>query len=198
MNTPRLIKMMLLAIAILVSNSIDIKAQNQLPDSSLEELIKAVTKGNKAMETLAENADSSQKAKATELTNLQVFVVFMTPGLFIFFFLLVAFYLSRGGFKLSSALSENVKVEIPNPDETAKKDKPVITIDKPISSSSRLIAFMSGVSAITIAISTVTFYFFCVMSGRTIPEMKNLWEVVFGLGIGVVPYTANRFFAKSS
>ncbi len=75
------------------------------------------------------------------------------------------------------------------------KPNPVRTTasgDNPPTSSSRLIAFISSITAIIIGISMATFYFYSYFKYANKPDIGDLWKALIALGIGVVPYATNQ------
>jgi hypothetical protein len=63
----------------------------------------------------------------------------------------------------------------------------------PSQSVSRFIAFLTGLTALSIGVCISTFYMYCYFGnpGKTI-DISNLTNVIWGLGIGVIPYGANK------
>ena len=132
--------------------------------------------------------------------------------LFIVASLYVLSRLRQEGYRISDALKENYTVDVAQTPEavtaqldvqkelksegakaanlTAAADIPATQI-RP-QSTSRLIAFFSGMAAIVMSISAVTFFFYVYLRTGQEPKFENLWNVVLGLGIGVVPYAFSR------
>jgi len=63
---------------------------------------------------------------------------------------------------------------------------------KPEQSTSRLVAFISGVTSVGLAACIAGFYFYRSFSGDTNISIGNLANVLYGLGLGVVPYGFNK------
>lgn len=61
-----------------------------------------------------------------------------------------------------------------------------------IESSSRLMAFLSGVIALMVAVTIAIVSIYSYMVSATIPPFEKLTNVLLALGIGVVPYTINK------
>lgn len=59
-------------------------------------------------------------------------------------------------------------------------------------STSRLIAFISGVTSVALAVCIASFYFYRSFMGDTNISIGNLANVLYGLGLGVVPYGFNK------
>tara|TARA_R110002020_G_scaffold61545_6_gene165527 strand:- start:4851 stop:5549 length:699 start_codon:yes stop_codon:yes gene_type:complete len=132
--------------------------------------------------------------------------------------LLAAFYfiswLKREGYKLSSALSDDVpearleKVQTEqiamartsanivaldslNPADPQAVPAPIVAdaITLPMNrSSSRLIAFLSSMSASILAICIFSYYMYFAIKGMDIPDFEDLWSILAALGLGIVPY----------
>lgn len=156
------------------------------------------------------NAKKYLKPKTTvELGFLEWMIVWMPVLLFIILFYYLMRRLRAEGFKLADALSScdplqidmsRVPDAVTNASTTADLNtaNPITTSSKPeiiyVRSSSRLIAFMSGLSAIVIAISLMTFYYYDILANVGDPNSSYLdsaWKVIAGLGIGVIPYGFN-------
>lgn len=59
-------------------------------------------------------------------------------------------------------------------------------------SCSRLVAFISGITTLALGACVTTFYFYCYFSGNANPSLSNLSTVLYGLGLGVIPYGFNK------
>ncbi|OOG73809.1 hypothetical protein B0E43_13285 [Algoriphagus sp. A40] len=123
-------------------------------------------------------------------------------------------WLKREGYKISSALSDDVPEErleevqavqmdmlrartsmmVANAADPANKqtipplspaDQPNIPMNR---SSSRLIAFLSSLSASILAICIFSFYMYFAIKGMKVPEFEDLWPILTALGLGIVPY----------
>ncbi len=86
-------------------------------------------------------------------------------------------------------IQSNPKV---NPNETIKitfleNGKPVY---KP--SVSRIIAFLSSLTTLAVIVSFISYYAYCMLKGIDLPDFKNLFEVIVGLGLGIIPYGFNK------
>jgi hypothetical protein len=119
-------------------------------------------------------------------------------------FLLLTFYflswLKREKFKLSDALSNDtpnaqptITAKITNDPNDAAKVLSTETKSEPnySRSASRLIAFLTALAAIIIALCMITLYAYgYITKNGDIPKMDELWKIIAGLGIGVVPYAS--------
>ncbi len=59
-------------------------------------------------------------------------------------------------------------------------------------STSRLIAFISGLTSVAIAVCIATFYFYKSFLGEANVSVGNLANILYGLGLGVIPYGFNK------
>nr|WP_294860375.1 hypothetical protein [uncultured Fluviicola sp.] len=62
-------------------------------------------------------------------------------------------------------------------------------------STSRLIAFICGITSIALACCITSYYFYKSFTGTEKVDLGNLSNVLFGLGLGVVPYGFNKIAA---
>jgi hypothetical protein len=103
-------------------------------------------------------------------------------------------WLKKDGFKIADALTSCEPVTL---SEKTKDVAGVVTeqteTDVLPKSSSRLIAFLTGLTAMTIGICLVTYYIFITLADCSSPNLDDLWKVIASLGIGVIPYGANMW-----
>lgn len=148
------------------------------------------------------------KSKPIDLGFLQWLIIWMPVLLFLLLFLYLLTRLRKEGFLLADALSSCLPIEVANVNPVVNG---IITISAPavpansstspdpknmmlLRSSSRLIAFMSGLTAIVISVTLMTFYFYDVLSGTNTSQttyLDSVWKIIAGLGIGVLPYGFN-------
>lgn len=69
------------------------------------------------------------------------------------------------------------------------------TQDNPEQSTSRLIVFICGITSIALACCICTFYFYKSFTGTEKVDLGNLTNVLYGLGLGVLPYGFNKIAA---
>ncbi len=62
-------------------------------------------------------------------------------------------------------------------------------------STSRLIAFICGITSIALACCITSYYFYKSFTGTEKVDLGNLSNVLFGLGLGVIPYGFNKVAA---
>jgi hypothetical protein len=123
-------------------------------------------------------------------------------------------WLKREGYKISSALSDDVPEERLEDAQEVQMDmarartnmmaanaadpshaqpvpplppaeQPNIPMNR---SSSRLIAFLSSMSASVLAICIFSYYMYFAIKGMKVPEFEELWPILTALGLGIVPY----------
>ncbi len=182
-----------------------LKAEITKLKSKVDSLTTAVAVASEKNKTLQEQKDALGKGCVTcEAPTWQQKIFALTPViLFLFVFFFIVGWARRQGFSIASALSAEEPITIKeeqkdaagNPTgnimEITYKDangNPVF-----VKSTSRFIALFSGLAGIIIALSLVSSYTYYTIRGITIPDYKNLFEIILGLGIGVVPYAFNKF-----
>ncbi|WP_341904403.1 hypothetical protein [Fluviicola taffensis] len=62
-------------------------------------------------------------------------------------------------------------------------------------STSRLIAFICGITSVALACCITSYYFYKSFTGTEDVDLGNLSNVLFGLGLGVIPYGFNKVAA---
>ncbi len=126
----------------------------------------------------------------------QTLVIGMPVILFIIALCLIAIKLKNEGYQLKNALEdEPIITDVPNPSYNATTNPTVPATIKEkecTQSTSRLIAFLSGICALIVAISTVTYYFYMYFRTGQEPNIDKLYDILLALGIGVTPYAFNK------
>lgn len=64
--------------------------------------------------------------------------------------------------------------------------------EKKEQSTSRLVAFISGITSVALAVCITSFYFYRSFLGDSNVSIGNLATVLYGLGLGVLPYGFNK------
>jgi hypothetical protein len=149
------------------------------------------------------NLKNHFKANVKHLSYSQKALVLMPVILFLFVFIIFLFWLRRENFKLSDTLSSH-KVEIIKTTHThTDPNDPTKTITETHEeafypkSSSRLLALLTGFTAIIIAICAITYFAYFSINLCTIPpHFGGLWIIFFILGIGIIPYAIKTMFKK--
>lgn len=85
----------------------------------------------------------------------------------------------------------NLTLEAPDPPSPANQQEDPKS-DKKEQSTSRLVAFISGITSVALAACITTFYFYRSFLGDTNVSIGNLATVLYGLGLGVLPYGFNK------
>lgn len=76
--------------------------------------------------------------------------------------------------------------------DTPTHANPAPATDKKEQSTSRLVAFISGITSVALAACITSFHFYRSFSGDANPSIGNLATVLYGLGLGVLPYGFNK------
>ncbi|MBL0050595.1 MAG: hypothetical protein IPP29_03265 [Bacteroidetes bacterium] len=95
---------------------------------------------------------------------------------------------------MAEAITENFTVDVTrtNTDPATRDANPTVTEKEFPKSASRLILFMSGFTAITVAVCLTTFYIYVYFRTGYAPNLDNLTNVLLSFGIGVIPYAFNK------
>lgn len=136
---------------------------------------------------------------------LGISIIIAPLGIFIILMVIVHFILTLQGVKLSNLLAETEVVlkheeeealnkEAAKKNEGKKEDE--VPKKAPIKrSASRLVLFLSGITALTLATCITSFYFFihiyCVDCAMEL-NLADFTNILLALGIGVVPYAVNQ------
>lgn len=138
------------------------------------------------------------------LSHIQKAFVLMPIILFLFVFIIFFFWLRRENFKLSDALSSRSPVEIIKTTHTrtdpSDHSKTLTETHEEAfypRSSCRLLAFLTGITAIIIALCAITYFAYFSINLCTLPpHFGELWIIFFILGIGMIPYAIRTMFKK--
>jgi hypothetical protein len=57
---------------------------------------------------------------------------------------------------------------------------------------SRIIAFISSLTTLAVIVCFISYYGYCMLKHQALPVFENLFEIIFGLGLGILPYGFNR------
>ena len=83
----------------------------------------------------------------------------------------------------------------PAPVPAAQTDSQTTANPEQSQSTSRLIAFICGITSVALACCITSYYFYKSFTGTEQVDLGNLSNVLFGLGLGVVPYGFNKIAA---
>ncbi|WP_295654804.1 hypothetical protein [uncultured Mucilaginibacter sp.] len=129
-----------------------------------------------------------------ETSGAENVIAFAPIVFYILIMALTVIKLRKDGTKLSDLFAEketSVASTTPTPQQEPVPTPPANTT--PGQSVSRFIAFVTGLVALAIGVSLCTFYMYCyfVNPNKTV-DLSNLTNVIWGLGIGVIPYGFNK------
>jgi hypothetical protein len=129
-----------------------------------------------------------------KVKSIQWLLVFLPALVFFILFYYFMGWLKKDGFKIADALASCEPVTLT---EKTKDAAGLVTVETETNvlpkSSSRLIAFLTGLTAMTIGLSLVTYYIFITLADCPNPNLDDLWKVIASLGIGIIPYGANMW-----
>jgi hypothetical protein len=130
------------------------------------------------------------------LTIQQILVVFAPIILFLAAVCYSVLRLKKKNFYLADALTEKdpnlITVQNPRYDPSNPATASTINISNYPKSSSRVIAFFSGMAAIIIAVCSVSYFFYMYIRTGDAPNLDKLFDILLALGIGVTPYAVNK------
>jgi ATP-dependent Zn protease len=167
----------------------------------LNKIIKVNTESNRSLKTLVIKSDSIKRAVISrppvhpciDCVIKPDFIQWLLILLPVILFILLLWYflrwLKKDNYKIADALSVDMsdeQVEQLQRTSLATGEAPQQPVLK--RSSSRLIAFFSGLSAVIIAICITSYYMYFAIKGLAVPKFEELWPILASLGIGVVPY----------
>lgn len=175
----------------------------------LKMISEQITKTN---ETVAK-VNESLKKMTEENTKKEVVlskpqkVLVILPILLFFMCLLITFlFAKRSKVDFKQALFCDEPEEVTklsgsqtNPTETVK----VSLLDKDgnlvyMPSVSRIIAFLSSLTTLAVIVCFVSYNAYCMLTKQNLPDFKNLFEIIAGLGLGIVPYGFNKITATTA
>ncbi len=147
------------------------------------------------------------------ISSLEQFLAYLPVILFALILVILFWKLNKESYKVGDALKENTTIEVSeNNPALAEKPKPAATgvtnvnppatdtaapspfVPKTIQpkSTSRLIAFISGLVSVGIAASLSSFWMYNYFDGDKNVDLTHLTNVLLSLGIGVIPYAVNK------
>ncbi|MCE7990980.1 MAG: hypothetical protein HEP71_03335 [Roseivirga sp.] len=104
------------------------------------------------------------------------YLSWLIPIILLALFIIIAWAI-RKKYSLKNALSELKTI-----------DKETVHVE----SSSRLIAFLSGIIALTTSLTITIISMYVYLETGKLPDFQNLVNALLALGIGVVPYSINK------
>lgn len=172
-----------------------------IPDS-IKKLPARVGNIEKKIDTLQKKIATPKEACAVGCKGIagsgEWILVLMPIVLFLLIGGILIYLILKGKFDLSEALSTNTTdTTIQEQQKSTERgleplNRTSNTKTKSVGSTSRLIAFLTGVTAIIIAICLLSYYaYFTIAECSGTPKFEDMWKILMGLGIGVVPYGVN-------
>lgn len=133
----------------------------------------------------------------------QWILVFLPVILFSFVLFYTLKRLKTEHYSLSEMLSDNEpsEIDVDNPlarnaDGTPVAGQPAfIKKSVLVRSTSRMAAFISSICAVAIGTCSTSYYFYMYLKTAQAPNLDSLYDILLGLGIGVVPYAINKLAA---
>lgn len=187
------------------------QTQAQKDSITIRQLTDSLKKQDAFIKKLSAEVDSLSKIKPVVCTDCtkatlkpaQNFLVFTPLVLLLLVAIIFIIWIRNSNFTLEDALS--VAPTVTQFEEAAKARAaaaqaanaagvapPSIPDPKPQGSVSRLLAFITGVVAIIIAVCLVSYNAYAMFAGcGGEKQFDALWKVLLGLGIGVIPYGIN-------
>lgn len=118
--------------------------------------------------------------------NTETWIAFLPVIFFLLVLIATAFKLRKGPRQSSGLLAEKDKQAAPVKDASSDNSTPPQSV-------SRLIAFLTGLVALIVGVCLTTFFMYRYFTDATkLPDLSNLTTVIYGLGIGVLPYGFNK------
>lgn len=130
-------------------------------------------------------------------------LVFLPVILFGFVLLYTLKRLKTENYSLSEMLSDNEPSEIDVDNPLVKNAAGAAVPGQPafikksvlVRSTSRMAAFISSLCAVAIGTCSTSYYFYMYLKTGQAPNLETLYNILLGLGIGVVPYAVNKIAA---
>lgn len=141
------------------------------------------------------------------LTAPQKVLILLPVFLFFLCLLITFFFHKRNGFDFRKSFYSEEPQQITIQTDPINNPKDTVTItlmqkvmvkDKEIEmpiyklSVSRIIAFLSSLTTLSVIVCFISYYAYCMLKVQPMPDFKNLFEVIVGLGLGIVPYGFNK------
>jgi hypothetical protein len=154
-----------------------------------------------------DNGRDTSKSNVAKATNIicetcnpdkvkkeQWILVLLPTILFLLLFFYFMGWLKKDKFKIADALSSCEPLTLTEQTKDAAGAVTTTTDTQIIPrSSSRLIAFLAGLTAMIIGLSITTYYIFITLADCSKPNLDDMWKVITSLGIGIIPYGANMW-----
>jgi len=132
-----------------------------------------------------------------DLLPFQKGLVILPVVLAVLFFLFVFRVLKRAGYTLADALSEKDTVTTTVAATSSTQETRTTQTAPGNRSASRLVLFLSGFTAIIIAVCITTYYLYYYLYCGQAPDLDGLTSTMLTLGIGVIPYAVNKAMSNT-
>lgn len=169
------------------ANNIKSFADFKKTQDSLKDIIKKLSVNDSLL--------AIAKTDSNDLSFFQKIYCLSPQLILILGFLFINFRLNKKGFNLSEALTSDEPATYVDTSLTPPVTKTVLDDNKNpifVKSASRYIALFSGLAAIVIASSIVSANIYFSLKGTAVPAFDKTFEIILGLGIGIVPYAFNK------
>lgn len=174
----------------------DVKTTEKITASGLPEVVKESNSTTKQTSNIPTEKVLTRPQKA----------LILLPVILFFLCLFITFlFAKKSGVDFRQAFYNEAPVEITK--QTGSQTNTAETIQvtaldeqgKPIfrPSVSRIIVFLSGLTTLAVVVCFVSYNAYCMIRGIVLPDFKNLFEIIVGLGLGVVPYGFNKITATT-
>lgn len=183
----------------------------QKDSATIRQLTDSLKKQNALIKKLSAEVDSLTTKKPVECTDCtkatlkpaQHFLVFTPLVLLLLVAIIFIIWIRNSNFTLEDALSvaptatqfeeaAKARAAAAQAANAAGVAPPAVPDPKPQGSVSRLLAFITGVVAIIIAVCLVSYNAYAMFAGcGGEKQFEALWKILLGLGIGVIPYGIN-------
>ena len=144
--------------------------------------------------------EEKKEATQEKALSMQQKVIIMLPVALFFMCLFITFLFAKKydfNFRKSFYSEEAQMITIQTDPVNNPKDTVTITLlingiplYKP--SVSRIIAFISSLSTLAVIVCFISYYGYCMLKHQPLPVFENLFEIIVGLGLGIVPYGFNK------
>lgn len=150
--------------------------------------------------------DEVKSGGGKRIARLRYLLVLLPCILFILLVYLTLRKVESAGFNFKQAFyndeAEEVVKQAPTPTDPNATIK-ITLLDKhqqPVyyPSTSRIIAFLSGLTTLIVVVCFMSYYAYCMVTSRVMPSFEALTNLIFGLGLGVLPYGASRLTAVAT
>lgn len=172
--------------------TIHAEVKDSIPTQKVDVQVKVSTDTTGKALAESKKAADCKTCKTDKVQGLSWLLVFLPTLLFVGLLYYFTAWLKKDRYKLAEALSSCDKVALVTQTNDAQGNLTGSQSTEQLPrSSSRLIAFLTGITAMIIGVCLTTYYIYCTLADCPNPELDGLWKVIAALGIGVVPYGAN-------